>query len=351
MLGIAAPASATKIADVTHLQGRRQNTLTGMGLVVGLPGTGDGGKYLPSIMQLASMLDKFEIPVPPQALTNTKNVAIVMIDVTLSENGAREGDRVDVRVSSTGAAKSLAGGRLVTTPLQGPGLDRIFAFASGPIRLLDPKVKTTGIIDGGATLEEDVLHSYIAYDESAQTWEITLVLEDVHASAALAAVIAQMINEKVSEVGQIRRIARAIGPKNVVVQIPRSEIDNPFEFIAEIESTELLMPQGEARIVINRKTQTIVVGDGVEIGPVVIAHHGMTITTTTPPPKPTVEEPLITEQHALAIEAPKHGRRGTKLREVVDALNQLNVPAKDIIEIVEELYRSGKVTGKLVIQE
>jgi flagellar P-ring protein precursor FlgI len=351
LLGVAAPASATRIADVTHLKGRRQNKLIGYGLVVGLQGTGDGGKYLPSIMQLASMLEKFEVPVPAGRLTDTKNVAIVMVEAVLPENGVREGDQVDVHVSSTGVCKSLAGGRLVSTPLQGPGLGTIFALASGPIRLSDAKVKTGGVIVGGATMEEDVVHNYLIHNEGTGAWEITLVLEDVHASAALASVIAQMINEEASEVGQIRRIARVAGPKNVVVQIPDSELAHPFEFIARIESTELLMPLGEARIVINRKTETIIVGDGVEIGPAVIAHGGMTITTVLPPPKPTAEEPLITQEHAVAINEPRQPRRKAKLRNVVDALNQLNVPAKDIIQIVEELYRSGKVTGKLVIQE
>ena len=350
-LGVTAPAFATKISDVTHLKGRRQNTLMGYGLVIGLPGTGDGGKYLPSIMQLASMLDRFEIPVPPGSLKDTKNVAIVMIDATLPDNGVREGDRVDVRVNATGAAKSLAGGTLVSSPLQGPGLDRIFAFASGPVRLTDSKVKTNGIIVGGATMEEDVFHHYMAYNENTKGWEITLVLEDVHASFALASVIAQMINENASEIGQVRRLARAVGPKNVVVRIPEESLDNPVDFVAHIESTELLMPQGEARIVINRKTQTIVVGDGVTIGPAVIAHRGMTITTTAPPTTQPMEAPLAVENRFVSIDAPKHGRRGAKLKEVVDALNRLNVPAKDIIEIVEELYRSGKVTGKLVIQE
>lgn len=350
VLADAAPVAATRIADVTHLKGRRQNTLVGYGLVIGLPGSGDGGKYLPSIMQLKSMLDKFEIPVPAAALAETKNVAIVMVEATLPENGVREGDRLDVRVNSTGASKSLAGGYLIPTPLQGPGLDKIFAFASGPLRLPDPKVKTSAVVVNGATMEEDVIHNYISYNESSKAWEITLVLEDVHASSALAAVIAQMINENASEIGQVRRIAKAAGPKNVVVQIPESELGNPFDFIGRLESMELLMPRGEARIVINRKTQTIVVGDGVEIGPAVIAHGGMTIQTVQPAPKPTPEQPLVEEQYAVAVSAPD--RKGkAKLKDVVDALNQLNVPAKDIIDIVEELHRSGKVTGKLVIQE
>ncbi len=339
-------AHAIRIADVTHLQGRRGNTLMGYGLVIGLPGTGDGGKYLASIMQLHAMLLKFEIPVPPAALADTKNVAIVMIEATIPENGVREGDRIDVRVNSTGVSKSLAGGHLVPTPLQGPGLDRVFAFASGPVRLVDQKVKTSGIITGGATMEADIIHNYITED-----WQLTLVIEDVHASHAMASVIAQIINENASEVGQIRRLATALNPKMVVVNIPEGDRHDPAGFIARVESTELLMPPNEARIVINRGTGTIVIDEQVEIGPAVISHNGMSIVTTRPPPKPTEENPLVSEQYAASIHVPNREFAGARLRELVDALNQLNVPSRDIIEIVENLHRMGKVTGKLVIVE
>lgn len=337
---------ATRIADVSHLQGRRGNTLMGYGLVIGLPGSGDGGKYVASILQLQSMLAKFEIAVPPGALTDTKNVAIVMVEATIPENGVREGDRIDVRVNSSGVAKSLAGGHLVPTPLQGPGLDRIFAFASGPLRLPDPQIKTSGVIVGGATMEADVIHNYITED-----WEFTLVIEDVHASHAMASVIAQIINENASEVGQVRRIAAAVNPKMVIVRVPESERDNPADFIARVESSELLMPPGEARIVINRQTGTIVIDEQVEIGPAVISHNGMSIVTTQPPPKPTEEEPLVTEEFAASIQVPNREHTGAKLKELVDALNALSVPSKDIIEIVENLHRMGKVTGKLVFVE
>ncbi|MBK8267494.1 MAG: flagellar basal body P-ring protein FlgI [Planctomycetes bacterium] len=337
-------AFATSISDVSHLKGRRSNTLMGYGLVVGLSGTGDGGKYAASIRQLQAMLNRFEIPVTQAELTDTKNVAIVWVEVKLPENGVREGDSVDVQVSAVGAAKSLQNGRLIPTPLQGPGLDRIFAFAQGAVRVLDPKLKSTGVITNGAVLEEDVIHSYIN-----DSWEFTLVLEDVHASHALAAAIAQAINEDQSEVGQLRQFARAIGPKNVVIDIPIEYRPNPAEFIGRVEGLELLMPTSEGRIVINRRTDTIIVGEGVEMGPAAIVHGGMTIRMTMPEPKPTEQNPKITDNYAAPLDTTNQG--GPKLQDLVNKLNQLNVPAKDIIEIVENLYKTGKIRGKLVYQE
>ncbi|HPF41063.1 MAG TPA: flagellar basal body P-ring protein FlgI [Phycisphaerae bacterium] len=335
----------TTIADVTHLKGRRVNTLTGYGLVVGLNGTGDGGKYAPSIRAMVAMLAKFNIPVGVDELGKSKNVALVWVDVTLPENGVREGDRVDVKVSAVGEAKSLLGGRLVMTPLQGPGLDAIFAFASGAVRVADPKTApTTGTIINGAVMEEDIIHNYIN-----ELGQITLVVEDVHASHALASVIEQTINEDVSEIGQIRRIAMAQGPKNIVVQIPPEYFSNPVAFIGRIEGLEMLMPRNESRIVINRRTETITIGAGVEIAPTVIVHAGMTITTATPEPVPTPDDPRIDVDHAASIDTTESS--GTKLRELVRRLNLLNVPAKDIIAIIENLYANGQIRGKLVIRD
>ncbi len=340
------PADATIIADVTHLQGRRQNHLVGYGLVVGLPGTGDGGKYAASIRQLQAMLQRFEVPVTAAELVDTKNVAIVWVEATLPDNGVREGDAVEVTVSSVGSCKSLLGGRLVRTPLQGPGLDKIFAFAQGLIRVNDPKNRATGNIPEGAVMEEDVIHNYVN-----DAWEVTLVVEDVHASHALAAVVAQEINEDFSEVGQVRQLAQALGPKNVVVQVPPEYRDGLAEFIGRIENLELLMPLAEGRIVINRQTQTISIGSGVEIGPAIIAHGGMTIRTTMPTPIPTPDNPIEKEEHVVALDSETKGTGGTKLQELVDKLNQLNVPAKDIIEIIENLHSAGKIRGKLVYKE
>lgn len=340
----ASSAVATTIGDVSHLKGRRANTLMGYGLVVGLSGTGDGGKYAASIRQLQAMLNRFEVPVTQAELSDTKNVAIVWVEVKLPENGVREGDSVDVQVSAVGSAKSLTNGRLVMTPLQGPGLDRIFAFAQGQVRVTDPKLKTTGVITNGAVMEEDVIHSYIN-----EFWEFTLVLEDVHASHALAAAIAGAVNEDQSEVGQIRQLARAAGPKNVVVEIPIEYRATPSDFIGRVEGLQILMPTTEGRIVINRRTETIIIGEGVEMGPAAVVHGGMTIRMTIPEPKPTEQNPKIIDGSAAPIDTENAG--GPRLQDLVDKLNQLNVPAKDIIEIVENLYRTGKVRGKLIYQE
>src|SRR3954451_11664957 len=129
-------ASAVKVADITRLSGQRTNVLTGLGLVYGLKGTGDGGDFLPAIKPLASMLSKFSDPATVQELSKVGNVALVSITATIPADGARNGDKIDVYVTSLGSASSLKGGRLFVTPLQGPVPvqgDLVLALAQGPV--------------------------------------------------------------------------------------------------------------------------------------------------------------------------------------------------------------------------
>src|SRR3954470_21876085 len=119
-LTVAAPASAVKIADITRLSGQRSNVLTGLGLVYGLKGTGDGGDFMPAIKPLAAMLSKYADPDTVRELANAQNVALVSITATVPRDSFRSGEQIDCYVTSLGAAGSLKGGRLFVTPMQGP---------------------------------------------------------------------------------------------------------------------------------------------------------------------------------------------------------------------------------------
>src|SRR5262249_40800140 len=148
-------AFATKIGDVTHLKGARNNRLVGFGLVTGLNGKGDGGKYAPAIRPLAQVLGNFSNPTQLEELKDTRNVALVNLERILPEHGVREGDSLDVHVTAIGSAKSLVGGRLFISPLQGPNRadKRIFALAGGAIQVPDPIAPTRAVVRGGATME------------------------------------------------------------------------------------------------------------------------------------------------------------------------------------------------------
>jgi flagellar P-ring protein precursor FlgI len=373
LLLAASPALAVKVGDITHLQGTRTNKLIGMGLVVGLSGSGDGAKHVPSIRALAQLHSRFANPITTlDELKNVKNVAIVTVEATLPENGAREGDRIDVMVSAE-AAKSLAGGRLLLTPLVGPNLEDPrgpMAMASGPLQIEDPTKPTTARIAQGATMEQDWLHNYIALGRElsafradatgrAPSWiqpdepYVTLVLDQPHAEWAVAYAIAQSINEEgtipdADGAQPATQIALAFDPRTVIVRLPEAERSNPAPFLARIENLSLFMPATEARVVIKRSTGGIVISGDAEISPAVVTYKGLTITTTIPEVAGTAENPKIIEKNFLAVDPQKQG--GAKLADLVDALNQLRVPPVDRINIIEQLWQNGKLHATVIVE-
>lgn len=338
----ARPVWAVKIADVTRIYGQQNNILTGVGLVYGLKGTGDGGDYLPAIRPLQAMLEKYNNRATLEELSKSGNVALVTVTATLPSNGVRRGDRLDVFVMSMGAASSLRGGRLVFSPLTGMPGGPTFGLAEGAIVLEDASTPTTGVIKQGMIVEEDLAQPFIQGGR-----QITLVVEDAASSWGLASTIAKLINDAESADGKM--IASVVDPRTIEVEIPESERERPDGFIARIQRLPLpIMPQ-EARVIINTRTSTIIVTGDVEISPVVISYKGLTIQTVTPKPVASPRTPVVTMQTAIAVETGGAMQGNAKLQDLVGALEQLKVPAEDRINIVRELHKSGKLHAKLVV--
>jgi len=341
LLTAAPSAFAVKIADITRLSGQRSNFLTGLGLVYGLKGTGDGGDFLPAIKPLASALGKFANPATVRELANVQNVALVSITATVPSNGVRDGDRLDVYITSIGAASSLRGGRLFVTPMQGPlPGSGIFALSEGPVILEDPSTPTVGLVKGGAVMEADLPAKYI------ENGRFTLILEDPSASWTTASTIAKIINDAESTSGEV--LAVAIDPKNVIVTIPPIERERPDSFISRVQRLPVPLLPTEARVQINDRTGTMVVTGDVEISPVVISHKGLTITTVQPAPVGTPRNPVLTDKAMVSIDTTNQG--GARLQDLVNALEQLKVPAEDRIIIVKELHKTGKLHAKLIVE-
>jgi flagellar P-ring protein precursor FlgI len=343
LLLCAGRAQAVKIADITRLGGQRTNVLTGLGLVYGLKGTGDGGDFLPAIKPLASMLGKFSDPATVEELSKVGNVALVSITATIPADGVRNGDKVDVYVTSIGSASSLKNGRLFVTPLQGPVPvqgDLVLALAQGPITIEDPSTATVGKVPNGAVMEVDLKSDYI--DNSGR---FTLIIEAPSASWATSSTIAKIINDAEGDSGAS---AVAVDPKNVLVTIPEIERARPDSFIARVQALPLPNISTEARVQINEREGTMILTGDVEISPVVIIHHGLTISTINPAPVPNARNPEIIDKTAIPVDTSNAG--GAKLQDLVNALDQLKVPAEDRIEIVKELYKTGKLHAKLLME-
>ncbi len=342
----AASLRAVEVQDITRLKGAESSKLVGMGLVVGLEGTGDGGDFAPAIRPLAAMMQRLMDPnVVAHELKNVKNVAVVTVSVKLPASGVREGDEVDIQVASVGPAKSLRGGRLFLTPLYGPkpGMG-VFAYAEGRLQFEDDQTETVATIKKGATITRNVLAQ--STDEFGR---LTLVLDGPNATWPMANTLTSMINDELSPDGP--PIAIAADQKNILVQVPANERNNPSGFISRVLELHIdpSLVRTEARVVINQRTGTIVMTADVEISPTVIMHEGLTITTITPPRVPTAEQPVVETTDAVAIDPQRRG--GARLADLLEAFNQLKVPAEDRIAILKEIHRSGKLHAKLVLED
>jgi len=339
-------ALAVKIADITRIDGERTNVLTGLGLVYGLKGTGDGGDFQPAIKPLVTMLGKFADSSTVKELASVQNVALVSITATIPSTGARNGDHLDVYITSIGAAGSLRGGRLFITPLQGPSPAPspegapVFAFAEGPVILEDPASPTVGVVKGGCVMEADISPTYI------QSGKLSLVIEDPSASWTTSSTIAKIINDAESTTGETLAIAR--DPKVVEITIPPIERERPDSFISRVQRLPVPLLPTEARVQINERTGTMIITGDVEISACVISQRGLTITMIAPPPVPSPRAPLLINHDFIPLDTTQPPN--AKLQQLVAMLDQLKVPAEDRITIVKELYKTGKLHAKLIIE-
>ncbi len=344
---LARPALAVKVADITRISGQRTNVLSGLGLVFGLKGTGDGGDFSPAIKPLAVMLSKYADPSTIRELANVQNVALVSVTATIPEEGARNGDRLDCYVTSIGKAASLKSGRLFVIPLLGPnGQPWIngepFALAEGQVELEDPTAPNVGVVKKGAVMEQNV------EPEGMQSGVFELVLEGPAAGWVTANGIATVING--AEGLKDQSVAVAKNAKTVIVTIPKEEREHPDAFISRIQRLPV-PPQllnTEARVVINSKSGSIIMTGDVEISPVVISFKGLTITAVNPPPVPTPRTPVTTEKSVVAMDTT--GTGGAKLNDLLTVFDQLKVPSEDRITIIKELHKTGKLHAKLITE-
>lgn len=356
LTGVTAGARAmTRIKDMTTVQGVRPNQLVGYGLVVGLNGTGDSLRNAPFTAQsLQSMLDQMGVNVR-NANARTRNVAAVMITAELPPYAGR-GSRIDVTVSSLGDASSLAGGSLIMTPLSGADA-AIYAVAQGPIAVsgfsaqgraesLSQNVPTTGRIPNGALVEKEVGGKL---DD-----EQPLVLELHNPDFATSVRIADVINK----FSQSKYGVPAAREQDLrTVSLARPPKVGAARFLAEIGEL-LAEADGPARVVVDERTGTVVIGRDVQISTVAVSHGSLTVriseSARVSQPEPfsdgetvVVPETFVTvnqEGSNLAIMG------GTNLETLVRGLNMMGLRPTGIIAILQAIKSSGALQAELVVQ-
>jgi len=301
---------ADKIKDVANIIGVRSNQLIGYGLVVGLNGTGDSSSKFTN-QTLSNLLKNVNVKLNPKDI-KSKNVAAVMVTATLPPF-AREGDKIDVTISSIGDAKSLQGGVLLLTPLKGVN-GKIYALAQGDITMGGFNLKggkkqkhftTTVKVLNGATVERAV-----AWDIYHQKYA-TLSLKKSDFNLAIN------IQNKINKFFH-KKVAVAIDPRTIKLQ-KLSNLSMP-EFLAKVENLDISMPQ-ENIVVIDERTGTVIAGGNVEVKPTVIIYGDFNIKV----------------------------KKTTSIMELTSDLKKSNATPQDIIAILENLKKAESLDAKLVI--
>jgi flagellar P-ring protein precursor FlgI len=345
----------TRIKDIVSIQGVRANQLVGYGLVIGLNGTGDSLRNSPFTEQsLQSMLDRMGINVR-NAKARTRNVAAVIVTAELPAFIGK-GSRVDVTVSSLGDATSLAGGSLILTPLIAAD-NQIYAVAQGPLAVsgyssqgkaesVTQGVPTTGRIPNGGLIEREGPGRFA--DEKF------LVLELRNPDFNTAVKVADAINAYTQQRYGVK-VAREEDLRSITLQRPFYV--GATRFMAEVGEL-LVRPDAPARVVIDERTGTIVIGKDVQISTVAVAHGNLTVRVTE---QPKVSQPLpfskgetvVTPDTLVAVDESGGNLaivRGTNLNTLVGGLNRIGLKPNGIIAILQAIKSAGALQADLVVQ-
>lgn len=347
VLGGAALAQS-RIKDVARVEGVRENDLIGYGLVVGLKGTGDSGSAMFTVQSVANMLMQFGIRVSPDQM-RVRNVAAVMVTAKLPAF-ARVGDRVDVVVSSIGDAKSLEGGTLLLTPLEGPD-GRPYAAAQGVISLggsggARQKVHpTVGRIPQGASVEQELVAPAAHYANGALT--LSLAEPDFVTADRVAKAICARLGEGV---------ARAVDAGAVRVEVPAAFAEDPVGLVAQIEEIPV-SADIPAKVVFNERTGTVVIGGRVRILPAVVSHGSLRVQiAASGQPDQGAAGPGPGEANpgpgAIAAQPSMQGSVfGVSSEDTVDALvsalNSVGATPRDIVAILQALRACGALLAEI----
>lgn len=352
MLLLAGSVSAERIKDLAQVAGVRDNQLIGYGLVVGLDGTGDKTSF--TVQSLKSMLNKFGVRIPPDVNPSLKNVAAVVINTTLPPF-AKPGQNIDITVSTIGDSSSLRGGTLLMSPLQGAD-GRTYAIAQGNLVVsgfgaatddgnsITVNIPTVGRIPNGATVERAAPTSF---------GDAGSVILNLHrGDFTTAKHITDAINAAVGE-----GTAKPIDAMSVRVNAP-SDLSQRVSFISFLENISLKPGEAAAKIIVNSRTGTIVIGNSVRVSTAAVTHGSLSVTISNTsmvnqPPPFTGGETVVTPNANILVE--EEDKRmfmfqpGISLDSLVRAINQVGAAPSDLVAILEALKQAGALQAELII--
>ena len=356
-LPLTVQAEPIRVKDLGKLQGWRDNPLVGTGIVTGLAGTGDSPTNRATRQALSNALAQFNLVVAPEQV-QSRNVAVVMVSATLP-TFAREGDNLDVTVTSTGDARSLVGGSLLLTPLKATN-GRVYALAQGPLsvggyrydangNVAQKNHPTVGSVPNGATVEVGLNAQVLDARNN-----LTFVMAEPDYTTANR--IADAINNQVAP-----GLAQARDASGIEITVPEAQRNQLVSFIARLESVTVEADH-RARVVINERTGTVVSGGDVRISKVAISHGDLKISITNQNSVsqplvigragPGVRTALVTNTEVTVDEASGPGfiAANSTVADLVQSLARLKTNTRDIISILRAIKAAGALHAELVVQ-
>lgn len=350
---LAQPSVAERLKDISSVAGVRDNQLIGYGLVVGLDGTGDKTPF--TKQTLRNMMAQFGVIIPPNVDPKSKNVAAVTVHANLA-SFAKPGQAIDVTVSSLGDAKSLRGGTLLATPLK--GLDnQVYAIAQGNLVVggfgasgsdgssITVNIPSVGRIPNGATVERSVPNAFAR----GNTLTFNLNSPDFTTAKRVADKVNQLLGPET---------AQALDAASIRVSAPL-DTNQRVAFLSVLENLEVEPAEATAKIIINSRTGTIVIGKHVQVAPAAITHGSLTVTITedfaVSQPEAFAEggATVVTPQTQIDIEQQANRmfvfNPGVSLDAIVQAVNQVGAAPGDLMAILEALKQAGALNADILV--
>lgn len=348
----AAPVWADRLKDLARIQGVRNNQLVGYGLVVGLDGSGDKAPFTNQTFR--NMMNQFGVTIPDGTDPKLANVAAVTVHATLPPF-AKPGQELDITVSSIGNADSLRGGSLLMTPLKGAD-GQVYAMAQGSLVVggfgaggadgsrITVNVPSVGRIPNGATIEREVMSTFNRGD--------TITFNLMRPDFTTARRVVEVINNTLGP-----EMAYAHDATSVSVKAPRDPSQR-VSFLSILENLEVDPAEDAAKVVINSRTGTIVVGQNVKVSPAAITHGNLTVTIDENPnvsqPGPFSDgETVVTEDTQIVVtEEPAHMFQfgpAVTLNDIVQAVNQVGAAPGDVMAVLEALKQAGALRAELIV--
>ncbi|MFZ6756300.1 flagellar basal body P-ring protein FlgI [Undibacterium sp. Ji50W] len=351
-------AELVRLKDIGKFSGWRENALVGYGLVTGLANTGDSPNNKATRQSIANVLAQFDVAVQPD-LVLSRNVAAVMVTAKLPPV-ARQGDAIDVTVTSIGDARSLVGGTLLTAPMKAPN-GKVYALAQGALfvggykydmngNVAQKNHPTVGSIPAGAIVEVGVQAKILSREN---TMTFTLTDADYTTSSRIAAAINEAFGEQ---------LAKAEDAEGVQIRVPEANREYLVDFVTRIEKINI-EPDTRARVVIDERTGTIVSGGDVRIAKVVVSHGDLKLSIIT---DNSVSQPILVRNTAAEIrtETVSNSRvnvseksesgyvsaSNNTVADLIQALTRIKTSTRDIISILRAVKAAGALRADLIIQ-